>query len=155
MDCGHDSTVGEFWGAGVYFFYIFSIFFLYIFMHVLVFFAWGDGPCGSSCGRLHESVRVASAADQHVAAQQHQQRKRSDEQLLDGELQLLDLVLQLAALVGGDAGRDDGARDAAGAAQSSLGCDEDVGHVLQQGRGRVSGGPGGGCASAAWRADSA
>lgn len=44
----------------------------------------------------------------------------SDQQLLDGDLELVNLVLELAALVGGHAGGNDRPGHAAGAAKSSL-----------------------------------
>ena len=57
-----------------------------------------------------------------------------DQELLDVELELLDLVFHLAALVGRDAARDDGPGDAARAAQSGLGRDKDVRDVLVLGQ---------------------
>ena len=61
----------------------------------------------------------------------------SDEELLDRQLQLVDLVLELAALVGGDAGSDHGAGHAAGAAKRRLGGDKDVRDVLRSAGGMV------------------
>ena len=60
-----------------------------------------------------------------------------DQQLLDGQLGVINLALQLAALGGNDGGRDDGARDIAGTAQGDLARHKNVGHVLvfaQQGQ---------------------
>ena len=54
-----------------------------------------------------------------------------DEELLDGVLQLLDLVLELRALVGGHGGGDHRPRHAARAAKRLLVRDEDVWHVLR------------------------
>jgi hypothetical protein len=45
-------------------------------------------------------------------------------------LQTADLVHQLTRLVGGDAGRDDGARDTAGSSERGLAGDVDIGNVL-------------------------
>merc|ERR1719402_1959201 len=53
-----------------------------------------------------------------------------EQQLLNLLLDGVDLRLDLAALVLGDAGRDDGTRDAAGPAQRLLGPNEHVRHVL-------------------------
>jgi hypothetical protein len=60
--------------------------------------------------------------------------RSSDQQLLNGQLELLDLGLELAALIGGDAACDDWAGYTAGAAQGRLGGDKHVGHVLQGGQ---------------------
>ncbi len=57
----------------------------------------------------------------------------SNQQLLDGELELLDLVFQLAAFVGSDACRNNRPGHAAGSPQSSLRGHKDVGHILQSG----------------------
>lgn len=61
----------------------------------------------------------------------------SDQQLLDCELELVNLVLELTALVGGHAGSDHRPGHAAGAPQSGLGRNENVRNVLQR---RWSGG---------------
>lgn len=53
-----------------------------------------------------------------------------DHQSLDLVLERADLVHEIRRLVGGDAGRDDSARDTAGAAERSLRGDVDVWHVL-------------------------
>ena len=55
----------------------------------------------------------------------------SNEQLLDGELELLNLVLQLTAFVSGDASGNHGPGHAAGAAKSCLRGNEHIGDVLQ------------------------
>jgi hypothetical protein len=53
-----------------------------------------------------------------------------DHQSLDLVLESADLVHEIRRLVGGDAGRDDGAGHTAGAAERGLGGDVDVWHVL-------------------------
>lgn len=53
-----------------------------------------------------------------------------DHQSLDLVLESADLVHEIRRLVGGDAGRDDGAGDTAGAAERGLGGNVDIWHVL-------------------------
>ena len=53
-----------------------------------------------------------------------------DQELLDLELDGQNLGLEVRALVGGDGGSNDGARDTAGATEGSLGGDKDIGDVL-------------------------
>ena len=53
-----------------------------------------------------------------------------DEEFLDGVLEIVDLRLQLRAVVGGDRARDDGTGNSARATQRLLGRNEDVRHVL-------------------------
>ena len=57
--------------------------------------------------------------------------RRLDQQLLDRVLELLNLVLQLRALVRGDGAGDDGPGDTARASERLLMRDEDVRHVLR------------------------
>lgn len=57
-------------------------------------------------------------------------RRNLDHQSLDLVLESADLVHEIGRLVGGDAGRDDGAGHAAGAAERGLGGNVDVWHVL-------------------------
>ena len=57
-------------------------------------------------------------------------RKGLDEEALDGVLEVIDLGLELAALVRGNGGSNDRARDTTGATKGDLGGDEDVGDVL-------------------------
>lgn len=60
-------------------------------------------------------------------------KKRKDflnKKTLDLVLQLVDLLLDLRAVVGGDAGSNNRARDTAGTAQGDLGRNEDVRNVL-------------------------
>ena len=53
-----------------------------------------------------------------------------DEQLLNGQLELLDLAFQLAALIGGDRAGNDRSRHAAGTAQCCLGGHKHVRDIL-------------------------
>lgn len=56
----------------------------------------------------------------------------SNQQLFDGELKGVNLVLKLTSFVGSDAGSDHWPGDTAGTAQSRLGRDEHIGDILQQ-----------------------
>ena len=57
-------------------------------------------------------------------------RTRLDEEVLNLNLELVNVVLELTALVGGNRARDDGPGDAACASERNLGRDEDVRDVL-------------------------
>jgi hypothetical protein len=56
--------------------------------------------------------------------------KGSDDDLVDGPLDRLELALELTVLGGGDARGDDGSRDVTSASQGSLGFNKDVRNVL-------------------------
>lgn len=57
-------------------------------------------------------------------------QQKSHEESLDGHLNRLNLRFELRSLLNGDWGSDDGARHAAGSAQSLFGADKHIWHVL-------------------------
>mmetsp|Transcript_21544 Transcript_21544/g.48030 ORF Transcript_21544/g.48030 Transcript_21544/m.48030 type:complete len:202 (-) Transcript_21544:14-619(-) len=94
---------------------------------------WGGGglhpPTETGTQAAHPPLMGAARLKRELRGSSSSPR-RSDEDHLDLVLQVLDLGVQLGTLLRRDGAGDDGARDAAGAAEGGLGLHKDVRHVL-------------------------